>query len=101
MRLRRKRDSSPQPICGCKHHLSFHDPKTGRCNHTDQLRVSEEEPVRDASGEVVRSNYGQVVMVDVNRYHEVRCGCMRYIGAEPLTEYYASEISPEIRSEII
>lgn len=27
-----KASGSPEPVCGCKHHHSFHDPKTGQCH---------------------------------------------------------------------
>ena len=25
----------PQPVCGCTHHLSFHNPRTGTCAYDD------------------------------------------------------------------
>ena len=33
---RKRNDLKPiKPICGCKHHLSYHDPATGRCRNGD------------------------------------------------------------------
>lgn len=31
-RQRRRTPKELVPVCGCKHHLSNHDPKTGACN---------------------------------------------------------------------
>lgn len=57
---------SPQPICGCGHHRSFHT-ENGECHHwTPQGRVVER-----------------------------MCGCQKYIGPEPLPQYYAPEITGE------
>jgi hypothetical protein len=53
------------PICGCKHELSFHDPKTSQCHAWDKMPG----------------------------YRPLQCKCRRYTGPEPLTEYYAPEIS--------
>lgn len=54
---RRKRPPKyPEPICGCKHHLSFHDDK-GRCHWN--MSYWEGEPY-------------------------VQCDCRRYVGPEPM-----------------
>jgi len=46
----------PKPICGCKHHYSYHAGEDGICHAwTD--------------------NYNQYV-----------CGCQKYVGPEPLPE---------------
>lgn len=60
----------PKAICGCTHELSFHDPKAGECHAQEYI---------PATG----SHYS---------YYE-RCTCRRYTGPEPLTEYYAPEIT--------
>ena len=32
--LRRRKPADPKSICGCGHHLSFHDPTSLDCRHT-------------------------------------------------------------------
>lgn len=65
----------PQPVCGCTHHISYHDPKTGQC-HEYQAGVVE----RDVKT-------GETTMI--------QCKCRRYAGPQPLDEYYAPEIAGE------
>lgn len=85
----------PQPICGCKHHLSFHDPETGRCSFTKSIFTVRDEAVRDADGRPVLDSFRDVQTVRQTTYRgEHQCGCRRYIGPEPLTTYYAQEIVP-------
>jgi hypothetical protein len=57
----------PPPICGCEHHLAFHE-MDGEGNPTGHCR------------EIINSHNG------------TECGCQRYTGPEPLPEYYAPEI---------
>lgn len=85
----------PQPVCGCQHHLSFHDPETGRCGFTQPVYTSNYEVVVNASGNPVLDAYRDVQKVKKTSYEgEHQCGCQRYIGPEPLTAYYAPEIVP-------
>lgn len=56
---------SPKPVCGCKHHHSFHDPETGECH--GQV---------DIGGGVL----------------SVSCTCRTYSGPVPLPEMYAPEL---------
>lgn len=55
------RRKAGQPICGCKHHVSYHklrdDGKLGDCRHTTTGGLN-------------------------------ICTCMHYVGPEPLPEYY-------------
>jgi hypothetical protein len=86
----RKRGPKPpkpvQAICGCSHHYSLHEPKTGECHGaTDAGRVA----VRDQNSKPVKDRFGEVVFT---REHG-RCGCRRYTGPLPLPEYFAPEIS--------
>ena len=60
----------PGPVCGCKHHHSFHDPATGQCHSLMY--------VPGTSGR--------------NSYH-TPCTCRQYSGPTPLPEYYAPEIA--------
>ena len=64
-----------QPICGCKHHYSFHA-KTGECHGTKHGAV------------IGRDSFGYP-----DDWEQVPCGCKRYTGIEPLPEYYAPEIT--------
>ncbi len=63
---------SPQPICGCKHHFSSHDPETKACN--------------------VETVKYYANIYEVSR---LRCPCLQYTGPEPLPTYYAPEITGE------
>ena len=66
---RRRRVGHPkpvQPICGCEHHFSYHDPETGAC-------------------------HSRGVYLGNGQYDS--CGCRRYSGPEPLPEYFAPEIT--------
>lgn len=82
MRRRRKRRREaiygPEPVCGCKHHYSFHNPKTGLCK--SQARTA----VRwDGDGAA-------------NRWELRSCGCQRYVGPQPLESFHAPEITQRI-----
>lgn len=70
----RRRHPKPQkpsqPVCGCDHHLSYHDPDTGQCHGMMKIPSSGS---RDS-------------------FHQ-SCTCRRYSGPEPLPEYYAPEIT--------
>lgn len=60
----------PEPICGCKHHHSFHDPKTGKCSAL---------------------MYVPSTMMQDSRH--IPCTCRQYSGPVPLSEVYAPEIT--------
>lgn len=61
-RLRR-----PKPVCGCKHHLSMHDPETGLCHAEVEMKIDPPAGERD--------------------YVEWRpCACRRYVGPKPLAD---------------
>jgi hypothetical protein len=65
---------SPQPICGCGHHHSYHDPKTGACGHHKKLVTYQD---------LLQTKYGDTVS----------CGCRQYSGPVPMPEYFAPEIA--------
>lgn len=74
-RLRARKTYKPkvtQPICGCGHHFSLHDPKTKACHGSFD---SWNDPINKAAGASTRG-----------------CGCRQYSGPTPLPEYYAPEI---------
>jgi hypothetical protein len=67
---------SPRPVCGCDHHHSFHDTKTGECHQT-------------VDGTPVHfDKWG-----DADAWEQVRCTCRRYSGPEPIPSLYAPEIA--------
>src|SRR5690348_9125161 len=82
MPARRRGPKTPKPslpICGCDHHLSMHDPKTGECNEkVPGTRV----PVRDEKGKPVKDNWGEVIFTTEG----VSCPCKQYTGPQPLPE---------------
>lgn len=67
---RLRKASEKKPVCGCKHSLAFHDPKTGECH----------EEVLVASTGSTYSGY-------------VQCNCRQYTGPEKLPDFYAPEIA--------
>jgi hypothetical protein len=58
------------PVCGCGHHHSYHDPKTGECHSLMKVPSSAS---RDS-------------------YH-TPCTCRQYSGPVPMPEFYAPEVS--------
>lgn len=57
-------------ICGCGHHLSFHDREAGSCEHLEQVYLG-------------NGRYG----------NPLACTCRQYSGPQPMPEYYAPEIT--------
>lgn len=73
---RRRLDAPQQPICGCRHHRSMHDPKTGECY---------------ASVRQDRWNkYG-----DHTGYNHVACACQQYVGPEPIQSVWVPPTAAE------
>lgn len=60
----------PDPVCGCKHHLSFHDAETGQCHEQILVKVPGQE-----------------------HKERLTCPCRRYVGPEPLGGYFVPEIT--------
>lgn len=71
---RRGPKKSIEPNCGCEHDLALHDQQTGKCH-----------------GIVTRPHY----MKSGERLgkEHVPCTCRQYTGPEPLTTYYAPELT--------
>lgn len=64
-----------QPVCGCTHHLSMHDPETGHCH---DIRVQRSfQPKGDGH------SYDK----------EDPCPCRRYVGPEPLRLVWAEPLA--------
>lgn len=75
-RKRPKPKPPPQPVCGCSHHHSFHDARTGECHGTKRGAV------------IGRDDFGHP-----DDWDQVPCTCRQYSGPTPLPEYYAPEVS--------
>ncbi|MFV2198976.1 hypothetical protein [Nocardiopsis sp. LOL_012] len=63
---------SPQPLCGCGHHLVFHDPQTKKC----QTQVVIPGRWTGQPGSTYK-----------------KCMCQGYRGPIPLDEYYAPDLT--------
>ena len=71
----RREDPKPvEAVCGCTHHYSFHDPKTGACMASVAVDKYSEK--------------GKQVGVE-----HLPCACVRYTGPEPLPTLFAPEIA--------
>ena len=75
-RRRVKPPKPVEPICGCDHHHSYHDPKTGECH--GQVRGK---PLQ-------YDGYGYATA-----WGKAQCTCKQYTGPTPLPEVYAPEIT--------
>ncbi|WP_171169806.1 hypothetical protein [Streptomyces sp. I05A-00742] len=67
-------DKPPTPVCGCGHHLAKHD-KQGKCHESVESAVA-----WDADKKPVA-------------YERERCNCQQYVGPQPLTTFYAEELT--------
>jgi hypothetical protein len=74
-RRRSQKPKDVQPVCGCDHHLSYHDGKTGECHGTNTSSSA-------YNDRGIWVGFGQVP-----------CTCRRYSGPEPLPSYFAPEIT--------
>ena len=66
----------PEPVCGCGHHHSYHDPATGECHG-------------QTKGDPIKFDIGGYATA----YKQVQCSCKQYSGAVPLPEFYAPEVT--------
>ena len=67
-----------EPYCGCDHHHSFHDPKTGECH--GRVRG---EPTK----------FDDYASRNPVAWAQVQCSCKQYSGPVPMPEFYAPELS--------
>ena len=65
---------SPQPVCGCGHHHSYHDAQTSACGYASSEYVGESP-------------------AGIAQYEPRHCSCRRYSGPVPMPEFYAPELS--------
>lgn len=76
---RRREVEGPPPICGCGHHVAYHNPQSGTCGETVKIPVKWDVNLH---GEEYVSSY------------EARsCHCARYVGPEPMTIFYSPEMT--------
>lgn len=82
----RRRIEGPSPICGCDHHLAFHDEKSG-CQQKVKTTVAwryddfEDDPVETA-------------------WEMMTCPCVRYTGPQPVDSLYLPSTSSDVRKEM-
>lgn len=80
----------PEPICGCKHHRSFHDDKGCHYVANNRVLASATEPVvetkRDKDTGVEKSKTLVPASASYNNV-STECGCKGYVGPEPLPTY--------------
>jgi len=70
----------PEPLCGCGHHLAYHDLHDGRCYaEVKRKGGSGEGKPKDAS--------------------PAQCTCRRYAGPEPLATLYAPPLNAGASAE--
>jgi len=75
-RKRKEKLANPQPICGCKHHRSYHEEGKGICH-------------AQVKGKPIHYDTWN----DPNAWEKIQCTCQHYTGPEPLPEFYVPEIS--------
>ncbi|WP_370095923.1 hypothetical protein [Streptacidiphilus sp. MAP12-20] len=68
--------AGPEPICGCGHHLAYHDLHDGRCYAEVKRNKSDGDP-EDRPKDTPRE----------------QCRCRRYAGPEPLATLYAPQLT--------
>ncbi|MEU7861573.1 hypothetical protein [Nonomuraea sp. NPDC049141] len=88
-----KAGQPPEPVCGCGHHIAFHEPSTGQCH--SQVRVVTKWMRNPSFGE----DDGKPEEIAME-WESQQCPCRRYSGPEPLTTLYAPELSPDAVREI-
>ncbi|MEU8542589.1 hypothetical protein AB0C52_21850 [Streptomyces sp. NPDC048717] len=65
---------TPEPVCGCTHHLAKHD-KKGRCHERVEIPVAWDENKKPL------------------RFEAGQCNCQQYVGPQPLSTVYAEELT--------
>ncbi|RAG84759.1 hypothetical protein DN069_15075 [Streptacidiphilus pinicola] len=69
----------PEPVCGCGHHLAYHDLHDGRC-YAEVKRKGGTDGEGRPKGQA-----------------PAQCTCRRYAGPEPLATLYAPELTADAR----
>ena len=72
----RKDPKSPKPVCGCGHHLAFHDPETRACHGMMDGNATQFD---DWDAPVA--------------WEQIPCTCRQYSGPEAVPEFFAPEIT--------
>ncbi|NJQ07634.1 hypothetical protein [Streptomyces lonarensis] len=83
----------PDPVCGCTHHLAYHDPREGRCYAMVKTKQPKQpkkskQAKQSASPEPAAADAGGKPAAEPRQ-----CPCRRYAGPEPLATLYAPEIT--------
>jgi hypothetical protein len=93
--------NGPEPVCGCGHHLAYHDLHDGRCYAEVKEEKSKNALVwsttgADADAESdANPGSGSGSGPDKTAVEPVwrRCACRRYAGPEPIATLYAPPIA--------
>jgi hypothetical protein len=91
-RRRPKPFKPPKPVCACEHSFAHHA-ADGTCKHIETLTDTRDVPITDSKGKTIYRPSGyvetneQTVVVA-----QVPCTCQRYVGPQPMPEYFAPEI---------
>jgi hypothetical protein len=70
-----RRPPDEQPICGCTHHRSMHDPESGTCRARIKL-----------------GNW-------FDGYHHQTCRCRQYSGPVPIIDLWTPPVLPAAKEE--
>lgn len=86
--------AGPEPICGCRHHLAYHDPRDGRCYAVVKGKhgsgsSSDSKGNKNAGGQGKRGPVEGAGKLPA----PAQCPCRRYAGPEPLATLYAAELT--------
>ena len=84
--------NGPEPICGCGHHLAYHDLHDGRC-YAEVKREKADAAEAGSGGAESDSESATATAKPApeNLWH--RCACRRYAGPEPIATVYAPQIA--------
>lgn len=83
----------PQPICLCGHAISFHEDKIGRCTNIDHKKLTSSVAALDSNGKAIHEEdedgFKVAVMNTSESLFPKPCGCLHYIGPEPIPNVIA------------
>lgn len=94
---RRRLANGPEPVCGCGHHLAYHDLHDGRCYAEVKTEGPDSAPGRAVAAADADSSSDSGPGSDGGKAGAEqfwrRCACRRYAGPEPLATLYAPPIA--------
>lgn len=78
-----KKKKPARPECDCTHSLAMHDTETGKCQHVDRV-------VKEKRG-AITDHYKDIKGYETIIYGDKSCTCQRYVGPEPVFDFYVPE----------